>query len=70
MVGTLAWGLEEGTNGQASMPQYCSTGGQPGLPGGMDAGDRLPCSAGRSQERPAQVKWACGQPLSPPCPRG
>lgn len=60
-------GAGGGVNGQTSMsmPQYCSTGGQPGLPGEMDAGDKLPCSAGQSQERPVQAKWAGGPPVVP-----
>lgn len=39
-------------------------------PGGMDAGDKLSCPAGQSQERPAQAKWAGGPPIVPALPQG
>lgn len=39
-------------------------------PGGMDAGDKLSCPAGQSQERPAQAKPAGGPPIVPALPQG
>lgn len=36
----------------------------------MDAGDKLSCPAGQSQERPAQAKWAGGPPIVPALPLG
>lgn len=39
-------------------------------PGGMDAGDKISCPAGQSQERPAQAKPAGGPPIVPALPQG
>lgn len=52
------------------MPQYCSTGGRPGLEGWTRQTSKLSCPAGQSQERPRRAKQAGSPPSVPALSQG